>query len=722
MAIPRFAWGIDIGNRALKAVRLSPGLEGLIVDDYDVVEHEQVLSNAGDNKDSMIQSSLATFVQRHDMRGGVVAVGVSGQASFARFIKLPPVETKKIPEIVRFEAIQQIPFPLEEVEWSYQLFQDPNSPDVEVGIFAMRKELVSQHIKVFTDLGLNVQLVQMNPLAVYNAMYHDEKLKGNTMIIDLGAENTDLIIAEGESIWLRSIPIGGNNFTETLVKAFKLKFPKAEELKRNAATSKYGRQILQAMKPVFNDLVAEIQRSIGFYASVHRDSRITRVLALGGTFRLPGLQKYVQQNLQIEVHRVEQLGAGAPSDPKAATVFNENLLSSVSAYGLSIQALGGGKITSSLLPARIRREKMWQEKTRWFAAAAAVFIGAPLIAYASISWGNLKFQQTAQVDTENKKFLKEIQDDDRDWQNNVENAGAGDRNRAANFNALQLGRDTQAALLSDISSCLPKPPRPLLDALEAVKKADKSKPLPPLPARNTREIIRIDRVSMEYKPDMTELLGMNDETLKNVQVPPAAIKPGGGTIGGRSGMPNSGAIFNPSGKRMASSLNLPSLKGTGGAPAPVAGAGQHGFIIEVVCLTPKSDGASYVLNKFVSQLQQMCPPDGSHASSEVKKVIETGGMSVGSDPSLQQSGALRANSMPQVQIDAGVVNPHAAMPGNPGALAGVAPMAAQVKKVFNPLEDPVTGEDMSKDTKVFVKLLVIVDPPPKPAAGVAQAQ
>ena len=112
MATPRFAWGIDVGNRALKAIRLSPGPEGLRIDDFDVVEHDQVLSNAGDNRDGLIQQALANFVQRHDMRGGVVAVGVSGQSSFARFIKLPPVEPKKIPEIVGFEAKQQIPFPL----------------------------------------------------------------------------------------------------------------------------------------------------------------------------------------------------------------------------------------------------------------------------------------------------------------------------------------------------------------------------------------------------------------------------------------------------------------------------------------------------------------------------------------------------------------------------------------------------------------------------------
>src|SRR3954454_7085100 len=376
-----FAWGIDIGNRALKAVKLVREADGLRIDDFEVIEHETVLSNAGDNRESLIQTALASFVQRHPFRGGQVAVGVSGQSSFARFIKLPPVEPKKIPEIVRFEAIQQIPFPLDDVEWSYQLFQSPDSPDVEVGIFAMRKELIGQHIKYFTDNDLNVQVVQMNPLAVYNSMSYDQRIDGTTMIIDLGAENTDLIIADAETVWLRSIPIGGNNFTETLVKSFKLNFPKAEDLKRNAATSKYARQIFQAMRPVFADLVAEVQRSIGFYASVHRDSRIKRILAVGGTFKLPGLQKYLTQNLQLEVERLDTLGAGAPADPKQGAALQDNILSMVSAYGLALQAMGEGKITSSLLPARIRRERLWQEKTKFFAAAAALFVLGTGIGY-----------------------------------------------------------------------------------------------------------------------------------------------------------------------------------------------------------------------------------------------------------------------------------------------------------------------------------------------------
>jgi len=695
MATPRFAWGIDVGNRALKAIRLSHGPEGLVIDDFDVVEHEQVLASAGDNRESMIQTALANFVQRHDMRGGVVAVGVSGQSSFARFIKLPPVEPRKIPEIVKFEAIQQIPFPLDEVEWSYQLFQDPNSPDVEVGIFAMRKDLVSQHIKMFTDVGLNVQAVQMNPLAVYNAMYHDDRLKGTTMIIDLGAENTDLIIAEGEAIWLRSIPIGGNNFTETLVKAFKLKFPKAEELKRNASTSKYGRQILQAMKPVFNDLVAEIQRSIGFYASVHRDSRITRVLALGGTFRLPGLQKYVQQNLQIDVQRIDRLGAGAPADARAATQFHENILSSVSAYGLAIQAMEGAKINSSLLPASIRREKMWQEKSKWFAAAAAIFVAAPLLAYGSIQWGQRMLDANQSINRDNMQKLTEFQGDDQAW-SQVEQAGAGDRTRTTNYNSLQLGRDVQATLLADIAGCVPKPPEALLKALQAAASGQKAD----LPPRGSREIIRIDRISMLYKPDLADMLAPNDGALRAIDIPSIAMKNGNAN-------PRSRAVGQPA-RAPLSPYGMPN------SPSAAPTTPKHGFVIEVICTTPRSDGPTYVLDKFVTKLLKMTStsPNVSYAVERAIAPVSVTlandrGVSAPAPPGLRMPGGFGMPLNRQMVAPGGLSQPPMRQPAASGAAA----------PSFDPMQDPVTKEDMSADIRVTVKMVVTLDPPPPPNSG-----
>ncbi|HEX8342439.1 MAG TPA: type IV pilus assembly protein PilM [Tepidisphaeraceae bacterium] len=538
MASARFAWGIDIGNRALKAVKLVRDGDALRVDDFELIEHETILSQAGDNREQLVQTALANFVQRHNFKGGVVSVGVSGQASFARFVKLPPVEEKKIPQIVRFEAIQQIPFPLEDVEWSYQLFRTPDNPEVEVGIFAMRRELVNQHIKHFTDFDLNVQTVQMNPLAVYNALQADGRFNdGTAMVIDVGTDNTDLIIADNDSIWMRSIPIGGSNFTEALVKSFKLNFVKAEDLKRNAATSKYARQIFQHMRPVFADLVAEIQRSIGFYSSVHRDAKLTKIFALGGTFKLPGLQKYLQQNLQMPVERLDSVSAGAPADPKLAATFGDNLLSVVGAYGLAIQAMGAATVNSSLLPRSIQHERMWQEKNKWFGLAAALFVGGVTVAGAVYFLNHLQKQNHDGIAKANAAVLQQAKANDAKWAT-VSSAGGDERATIANLQLLVEGKYLVRDLLGELIATMPQPPEPLATALQAGN-VDEIKKVP----RAQRPIITVDEIVPRYEPMLVSRL--TDPTLLTATGAPGA--PAFAPPPGADGAPAVAAV-DPTGK------------------------------------------------------------------------------------------------------------------------------------------------------------------------------
>jgi len=590
MANPRFAWGIDIGNRALKAIKLVRDGDALRVDDVEVIEHEQVLSNSGDNRDSLVQTALANFAGRHITKGGVVAIGVSGQSSFARFIKLPPVEKNKIPEIVRFEAIQQIPFPLDDVEWSYQLFEQPESTDVEVGIFAMRKELVNSQIKFFTDLGMNVQLVQMNPLAVYNAAYYDNRLQGGaTMILDLGAENADLIIADKDSVWLRSISIGGNNFTEALVKAFKLNFAKAEDLKRNAQTSKYARQIFQAMRPIFADLVAEMQRSIGFYSSVHRDSRIKKIIALGNTFRLPTLQKYLQQNLQIEVERLDAFTAGTPGDGRQAAVLSDNIASMAGAYGLAVQAMGRGKIESSLLPREIRQAKIWQEKTKWFAGAAALFVAAAGVKFGVYYYHNSQYESTAAEDARRAvaAAITVGETNDREWAA-LQSSGEAVKIKTSLINTTSLAnyRDLWADLWIDFTSTLPP---------ANATAPDKIKPTP----RAQRKQVFIESVASQYQPDISNIVSMKEEDFKNLG-PAAAPAPSTPQIGGstyRGAGAEEGMMRRPIGGGTG-------FRGPGAtSDEPAAGTGDRGYLLTVRLVSPYSDARTIIEQSIVGRLK-----------------------------------------------------------------------------------------------------------------------
>ncbi len=376
-------WGIDIGQCALKALKLRDVDGTLQVEALDVIEHAQVLSDPEADRVQLTRTALETFLSRNSIAGSAVAVAVSGQSGFTRFVKLPPVEKKKIPDIVRFEAEQQIPFPIGEVIWRWQDFQDADSPDVEVGIFAMKRIDIAEMLEHFDEAQLTVDVVQMAPLALFNFMTFDGQLApdGATLLADVGANKTDLVVADGPRIWTRTIQIGGNDFTEALVKAFKLSFTKAEKLKRSAATSKYARQIFQAMRPVFADLAQEIQRSIGYYTAMRREARFKRVVGLGNGFRLPGLQKFLEQQLNVPVVRVDsynRLTAGADVN---APVLNENVLSFAVAYGLALQGLDLSAVSTNLLPDEIVRRRLWGKKKPWFAAAAVVILAtlaAPL--------------------------------------------------------------------------------------------------------------------------------------------------------------------------------------------------------------------------------------------------------------------------------------------------------------------------------------------------------
>lgn len=385
MAITKACWGIEVGQCALKALKLRLNGGEVEAVSFDVIEHAKILSQPDADEQQLIRNALDKFLSRNSVRGDVVVVGVPGQASFSRFIKLPPVELRKVPEIVRYEARQQIPFNLDEVIWQHQVMAVPagGPAEIEVGLFAMKRDIVQDYVNDFLQVRIAPDIIQMAPVALYNYLRYDRREgAGATLLVDVGAENTSLVIADGYRVWIRNFPLGGNNFTQALVKGFKLTFTKAENLKRHASESKYAREVFQAMRPTFSDLLTEIQRSIGFYTSLHRESRIERVLAMGATFRLAGLQKFLSQNLGVDVITVEQFNTLHGDQVVNAPVFKENVISFGVAFGLALQGIGQGTITTSLLPPEIVKARELKAKRPFAAAAAAALVaGAGLLAY-----------------------------------------------------------------------------------------------------------------------------------------------------------------------------------------------------------------------------------------------------------------------------------------------------------------------------------------------------
>lgn len=285
-----------------------------------------------------------------------IAISLPGQHTLARFVKIPPVAPKRIPDIVRYEAAQQIPFDIDEVEWFYHQLDTVEHPtDLEVAIFGIKKELLHEQLNQFKNLGFrNIHVAQADMLALYNALHYANAFEpdedGDTVIVlDIGHRCTQLLVVTTTvtnngplvtGLWTRTIPIGGETLIKAMQEQFKLSEDKAKTLLETVEDSEYKRQIFQTLQPVYANLVQEIQRSVGFYMATHRDAKLKSMIVTGGCSKIPGLTKHLEQSLSL---------------PNVTTVrFDDRTIRDDNqfwvAYGLALQAAGTSHIDKQFIP------------------------------------------------------------------------------------------------------------------------------------------------------------------------------------------------------------------------------------------------------------------------------------------------------------------------------------------------------------------------------------
>jgi len=511
MAKSNAVWGIDIGQCALKALQCRPHEKDpnqLVVESFDYIEYPKILSQPEADPEELVREALEQFLERNDLTGDRVAISVAGQSGLARFIKLPPVESKKIPDIVKYEARQQIPFALEDVVWDYQQLSGGSEEDgfalePEVGLFAMKRDQVARALKPFEDAGIEVDFIQLMPLAIYNFVcfdrledlqskpYDPEDPPVSTVVISLGTDTTDLVVTNGYRVWQRNIPIGGNHFTRALSKELKLTFVKAEHLKRNATEADDPKAVFQAMRPVFSDLLSEIQRSLGYFSSIDKTAKIGNMIALGNAMKLPGLQRYLSQNLEQEVTPIEEFIHLSAGSTTSQAQFKENILSFAVSYGLCLQGAGKSEIRTNLLPEEIVRSRLVRAKKPWAVAGiAALLLGMTFNYFMHVSaWRDTDTDDMKSAETradavkrESAKFKNDSSEIHQSF-DTIESIGV---NLVSNVE----GRLLWLELMKAIEASLPKDERPLEQREETVEDI------------SNRQELHIEAIDQEFFEDL----------------------------------------------------------------------------------------------------------------------------------------------------------------------------------------------------------------------------
>ncbi len=574
-------WGIDIGQCALKALRcrMHEKEKRLVVESFDFIEYPKILTQPEAEPAELVREALETFLSRNELVGDTVAISVPGQSGLARFIKLPPVESKKIPDIVKYEARQQIPFSLDDVVWDYQQLtggseEDGFALEPEVGLFAMKRDQVARALAPLEAAGIEVDLIQLTPLAVYNYVVFDrlEDLRSrpydptkpppSTVVISLGTDTTDLVVTNGYRVWQRNIPIGGNHFTRALSKELKLTFVKAEHLKRNATQADDPKAVFQAMRPVFSDLLAEIQRSLGYFQSLDKAAHIGEVIALGNAMKLPGLQRYLAQNLEMNVKPIEEFNRLSAGSAGGNTQFKDNVLSFGPTYGLCIQALGESELKTNLLPEEIVRRRMVRAKKPWaVAGVAALLVGLSFNYFTHVSaWRS--------ADKERPDFAQAI----TQASSTKSNADSLDKTRSDILEAAKKITDIQDHLTSNVEGRLQW--LELTKALDAALPKYKGKREETAENVMSRTELHITSLDERYCADLAAEYWTAAEPMYMA----SWNKGGAAAVDPTTGQPVAGAA--PADAAAAAATAAAPMGGTGDAAAAGGGA-PAGYVIQL---------------------------------------------------------------------------------------------------------------------------------------------
>lgn len=232
---------------------------------------------------------------------------------FSKFVKLPPVDTSKVTQIIQYEAQQNVPFPLEEVVWDYQILGAAPSGELEVLLVAIKSEIVEGLFRTSESAGLKLHLVDVSPAALCNAFrYNYGDLEGCTMLLDIGAKTSTLLFFDKGNVYSRGINIGASSITQDFSKESKLSFEEAEVLKLEkgfvslggayeepedpeaAAISKISRQVMTRLH-------IQVNQTIQFYRGQQGGVAPQRLFLSGGASIMGFTAQFFAEKLNLPV-------------------------------------------------------------------------------------------------------------------------------------------------------------------------------------------------------------------------------------------------------------------------------------------------------------------------------------------------------------------------------------------------------------------------------------
>jgi type IV pilus assembly protein PilM len=285
--------GLDIGSSSVKLCQLKRSKKGWALQAFGLVPLPQeaivdgALMNAG-----AVTDAISELVRSHHVKVKDAAIAISGHSVIIKKINLPSMTPDELDEQIRWEAEQYIPFDINDVHLDVQILKAAPTPQAQMDVLlvAAKKDMINDYVQVVSDAGLQATICDVDAFAVENAFEanYDLSPSETIVIVNIGATKSNInVLSKGTSAFTRDLNIGGNAYSEEIQKRLGVSYDEAEALKLEGESS--SAEMASVVAQVNDNLAAEIQRTLDFYAATSADAQFAHIYLSGGSAKLATL-------------------------------------------------------------------------------------------------------------------------------------------------------------------------------------------------------------------------------------------------------------------------------------------------------------------------------------------------------------------------------------------------------------------------------------------------
>jgi len=302
---------LDIGSSSIKLIQMVMGKQSWQIQKIGIKKLPPEAIVDGSIIDSIaVINTIKEVLKEQNINTKQAVSALTGHYVIIKKVTFPAATEDELAESIQWEAEQYIPFPVTEVNLDFQILgsETEGRGQMDVMLVAVKKDVISDYTSVLREAGLSPVVIDVDAFALENMMEINYPVVSGEMIavVNVGASITSLtVIVDGVTAFTRSIPMGGNQFTEEIQRVLGISFSDAEALKISGGGAEKEAEMAPAIALVTNNLVMDVKRSLDFFLAGGHDLNVNKIYISGGGSNIRGFKEHMQEKTSIPVEFVD---------------------------------------------------------------------------------------------------------------------------------------------------------------------------------------------------------------------------------------------------------------------------------------------------------------------------------------------------------------------------------------------------------------------------------